>query len=621
MSDFEFLGPYRVDAKLGQGGMGSVYRGVHRETGQRVAIKVLATEMAKEPRFRNRFASEIRTLEKLSHPNIVQLIAWPKDLDDPEKRDEYQGPLFYSMELVEGPSLLEHLRKVKRLDWDTTIGYAIEICSALKHAHDLGVIHRDLKPANLLLEPEGSIKLTDFGIAKLFGATEQTAVGSVLGTADYMAPEQASGGAITGRTDLYALGSLMYACLAGRPPFGGRNLTRVIHGLKHETPPPLDLVLPDVPPELAELIHELLEKQPEDRPPTALVISKRLKALRAGLRKRGELTRYDTDRQTLPEVVADKIATNPILRKPEKESVSDQPTAAELEPSSITGLGAPPNTNVSDETQASEFDSSVTNAELKLRQLDDAKPTSHDTLAENLKTHGQRPRSEEATESNNWISVVVLTALLLFVIGVIAWAFRKPSMETLIADFESQIDSENYDEARSTFEYLEKLYPDHNAVEELRLDLPNDDTDGVIRGLQRRIKFSNRLSQPLTLPEQAWLDAMSGRSKSPARSLEQLRAWLAVYDQPEVHITSQMVNAGSKGPKLEQLISLAKQEVERLEALPENQKNPQAEELQAWVSAGKRSLEGEQLEEFKKGVRELYQDKDWAKRVLEELDR
>ncbi len=269
--------------------MGTVYRGAHVKTGQRVAIKVLARQMSQEPRFRRRFDAEIETLKNLNHPNIVRLIGF----------GEEQGLLFYSMELVEGPSLLEHLRKVKRLDWDTVLGIGIDVCAALKHAHDFGVIHRDLKPANLLMEPEGRLKLTDFGIAKLFGANEQTAAGSVLGTADYMAPEQAAGGNVTPRTDLYALGSLLYACLVGRPPFGGRNLTQVIHGLKHESPVPLDLVVPDVPHELAELVHELLEKAPEDRPPTALAVGKRLASMRVGLHRRGELTQLDPDRPTV----------------------------------------------------------------------------------------------------------------------------------------------------------------------------------------------------------------------------------------------------------------------------------------------------------------------------------
>ena len=237
MLPFEFLGPYRIGESIGRGGMGSVFKAVHEKTGEAVAVKVISSAVADDMRFRRRFNDEIETLKKLQHPGIVRIIGY----------GEQHGQLFYSMELVEGESLQERLKREKRLLWAPVLDMAIEICAALKYAHNFGIIHRDLKPANLLITREGGMKLVDFGIVKMFGNTEQTAAGAVLGTADFMAPEQAGDGAITPATDLYALGNVMYACLAGRSPFSGRSMTKIIESLRTEQPVSLELVVPDLP--------------------------------------------------------------------------------------------------------------------------------------------------------------------------------------------------------------------------------------------------------------------------------------------------------------------------------------------------------------------------------------
>ena len=199
-------------------------------TGELVAVKLIAAHANEDERFRRRFEAEFKALDKLRHPGIVRLIG----------HGQQAGRMFYSMERVRGRTLHAIIRESegKRLDWQTALPWAIQIASALKHAHDYGIIHRDLKPANLIISDEhsdvgdaaigaaggpGRVKIVDFGIAKVFGVGEQTLAGSVLGTADFMAPEQAGDGPITPRTDLYALGSVMYAMLAGRAPFAGRR--------------------------------------------------------------------------------------------------------------------------------------------------------------------------------------------------------------------------------------------------------------------------------------------------------------------------------------------------------------------------------------------------------------
>ena len=159
----------------------------------------------------------------------------------------------------------------------------IAVAQALKHAHDRGIIHRDLKPANLLIDEQDHIKLTDFGIAKLYGGTNVTAEGGVLGTADYMAPEQADGKQVTSRCDLYALGSVLYALLTGRPPFGGKTIVQVITALKNDKPIPVRRLAPDTPEEFENIIVQLLEKDPQKRIPTALALANRLKAMEHAL--------------------------------------------------------------------------------------------------------------------------------------------------------------------------------------------------------------------------------------------------------------------------------------------------------------------------------------------------
>ncbi len=269
----EQLGPYKIGRKLGRGGMGTVFAGTLVETDEPAAIKILSISLSHDDGFRERFKAEIETLRKLNHPNIVRLYGFGE-------QDEI---LYYAMELVDGRSMEDELQNGRRFDWRTVTDYTIQICRALKHAHDRGVIHRDIKPANLLVAPDGQVKLSDFGIAKLFGASGMTAVGGVLGTAEYMAPEQTDGRSITPRTDMYSLGGVMYTLLAGRPPFKAPTLVEMLQLQRHAAPDPIRRYAPDVPEELQFILSDLLAKEPDDRIATAMVLSRRLEAMRHGL--------------------------------------------------------------------------------------------------------------------------------------------------------------------------------------------------------------------------------------------------------------------------------------------------------------------------------------------------
>ncbi|HEV2971938.1 MAG TPA: serine/threonine-protein kinase [Pirellulales bacterium] len=269
----EQLGPYRIDRKIGRGGMGTVYQGTNVETGQPAAIKVLNPRLAVEEGFRERFETEIETLKKLKHPNIVRLYGFGE-------QDEH---LYYAMELVEGTNIEDELHAGRRFNWRETTQLGIKLAKALKHAHDHGVIHRDLKPANLLLTGENDIKLADFGIARLFGNTRLTSDGGLIGTAEYMAPEQADGRPVTFHCDLYSLGGVLFAMLAGRPPFRGGSLPELLQYHRLSEPPRVSRFAADVPDELDQIIARLLSKDPHARATNALVVARQLAAMEHAL--------------------------------------------------------------------------------------------------------------------------------------------------------------------------------------------------------------------------------------------------------------------------------------------------------------------------------------------------
>ncbi len=274
----EQLGPYRLGRQLGKGGMGSVYAGVDTTTGQRVAVKALTPQLAAAEGFRERFEAEIESLKKLQHEGIVRLYGYGED----------DGILFYSMELVDGPSLEQEINDGRRFDWQETLSIAIQVCKALKHAHDHGVVHRDIKPANLLVAEDGRVKIADFGIARLFGATALTSAGGILGTADYMSPEQVDGRPVTEKCDQYALGCVMFALLAGRPPFRAKTMPEMLQMQRYAEPESVRRYAPEAPQPLDWLVRQLLSKEPADRFPNVMVLARHMEAMQKGLARPGQ---------------------------------------------------------------------------------------------------------------------------------------------------------------------------------------------------------------------------------------------------------------------------------------------------------------------------------------------
>jgi len=295
------LGSWILDRELGRGGMGCVYlahrderagsvsdgssiayaSGSFPDPSDLAAIKVLAPELAVDAGFLARFQREIDILQQLDHPNIVRF----------RESGQQNGRPYFVMEYVPGPSFETLLVQQGRLPWTEVLELAWQVAPALKHAHDRGVIHRDLKPSNLLrlerragsvsdgkatvADASGSsghlVKLTDFGIASLFASPHLTVTGGIVGTAEYLSPEQAAGKPVTRRSDLYSLGVVLYTLLTGRTPFRGDPLDLLHKHRFAQFDRPARLV-PEIPHELDAIVCELLEKEPGKRPADAIVL-------------------------------------------------------------------------------------------------------------------------------------------------------------------------------------------------------------------------------------------------------------------------------------------------------------------------------------------------------------
>jgi serine/threonine-protein kinase len=252
------FGPFTIDKELGSGAMGTVYRGRYTKTGQVMALKVMAPGLGTSNAAAvDRFEREITILKQLNHPNIVRLYGAGKQ----------QGARYFAMEYVEGESLDKVMARRGRMTWEEVVALGQQLCSALQHAHQQGVIHRDLKPSNIMVLPDGTLKLTDFGIAKGTDMEALTATNCTVGTASYMSPEQCKGERdLTYKSDLYSLGVLFYELLTGRKPFTADNAMEMfLQHVQGSFERPSRLVL-DIPVWLDTLVCQLLEKKPEQRP-------------------------------------------------------------------------------------------------------------------------------------------------------------------------------------------------------------------------------------------------------------------------------------------------------------------------------------------------------------------
>ncbi len=300
------IGSYEVLDELGEGGMGRVYLARDPRLERRVAIKVLARRLAEDLEWLMRFQREARAVAALNHPNIVTLFTV----------EEAEGLHFLTMEPVAGKTL-DRLIPDDGMALEDLLAVAVQIAGALTAAHDGGVTHRDLKPENVMVTAEGRVKVLDFGLAKMPAdeprATDMpdpgavlTREGMVMGSFPYMSPEQAKGGPIDHRTDLFSLGIVLYEMVTGERPFRGESTAELLSSILLHQPPPVTMAVPDCPPQLTRVIDRCLEKDPELRVQTAGEVSERLRELQEEISLERALARREASGSRPPSSAASR---------------------------------------------------------------------------------------------------------------------------------------------------------------------------------------------------------------------------------------------------------------------------------------------------------------------------
>jgi eukaryotic-like serine/threonine-protein kinase len=304
-------GRYDLEERIGEGGMSSVYRARDSVLEREVAIKVLHEHFSRDPEYVERFRREARAIARLSHPNIVTVI----------DRGEVEGQQFIVFEHVPGETLKDVIAREGQLPAERALALAHQIGRALAFAHDVGLVHRDVKPQNVLVDSEGSAKVTDFGIARTLDIDEAlTETGTVLGTSDYIAPEQASGEPVDQRSDQYSLGVVLYELLTGEVPYSGPNPTSVAMRHLRDPIPSVRAKRPDVSPQVDAIVARAMAKRPRDRFPSMEAMIAALEAsLRAEHRERGR----DPDAETGVIPPVDAAADQPVAprRSPPRRRV------------------------------------------------------------------------------------------------------------------------------------------------------------------------------------------------------------------------------------------------------------------------------------------------------------
>ncbi|MDY6950519.1 MAG: serine/threonine-protein kinase [Thermodesulfobacteriota bacterium] len=246
---------YEIKSLINSGGMGAIYLGIHRALDRPVAIKIIHQELSKDEQLRQRFCQEAKLAANLDHPVII-------DVYDFGSKDDFD---YIIMPYVEGSTLQDRLKEVGRFGVRECLRLMIKLTDALCYAHKKNVVHRDIKPSNIMIDNQGHLILTDFGISKDMGDLGLTVPGKVLGSPKYMSPEQIRGEDVDGRSDLYSLGLVFYELIAGRHPFEGKDATSIYYSQAHEMPPRPEASVPEIPGKVGDIIMKLLEKSPEER--------------------------------------------------------------------------------------------------------------------------------------------------------------------------------------------------------------------------------------------------------------------------------------------------------------------------------------------------------------------
>lgn len=565
------LGPYEIGKPLGKGGMGSVFAATDTQTGQRVAIKALTPHLAAAEGFRERFEAEIESLKTLKHDGIVRLYGY----------GEEDGVLFYSMELVEGISLEDELKAGRRFTWREVSHIAIQLSHALKHAHDHGIIHRDIKPANVLLSGDEHVKLADFGIARLFGTTSLTTAGGVLGTADYMSPEQAEGRPVTARCDQYSLGGVMYALLAGRPPFRAKNLPQMLQLQRFANPEPVRRYAPDTPEQLEQVIMQLLAKEPANRFPNTQVLARHLQALVMALSRPAA-----DDFALAGDHPGDRHAADI------HGSLAIELTQAEAPPAKPNGV--PSATAGADRTvnaQGSQNAATLAAEESLSKQDARGAGNTQAPLAGTPATPLVAParfttvEDEEALRSSqqnrSWLIVAAqlasFAAVIAALVGVAMYLSRPPSADKLYASIAARVSSDD-DASLAKVEgevntFLQH-FPGDSRAEELQGYKERIELAKLERKLQRSTRGNGSVNVSLLPVEQLYLQAVELAGSAPERSLAMLESLIDLYgadtssDSKDIvpSTSGRKVNGRDAAQRAADVVQLAKRRIKTIRA-------------------------------------------------------
>ena len=346
---------YRLERRIAQGGMAEVWLATDTSLSRQVAVKILKSGLATDPVVAERFRREAITVARLSHPNIVAV----------HDSIDYNGRQAVVMQLVNGKSLRQLLDEQKRLSPELTMHIGSCVAAALDAAHSAGLVHRDVKPGNIMITPDGRVLLTDFGIAKGLGTTDDlTSENVMMGTAKYLSPEQVRGKKLDGRADLYALGLVLYECLAGRVPFLGESDADTALARLQRDPTDLSQLRPTLPYGLADLIHQLLARNPDDRPDTGGALKLSITRIASGIddpttsatppkgtaingqTPAGTLRDNTPNRAVAPIILAESRATNdrsaaPTPRQGAQRPINAPPPGGDRTPTAGSPRGVP----------------------------------------------------------------------------------------------------------------------------------------------------------------------------------------------------------------------------------------------------------------------------------------
>ncbi len=596
----EQLGPYKIVRKLGRGGMGTVYEAVNVQTHEPAAVKLLNPHLADEEGFRERFGTEIETLKKLKHPNIVRLFGY--GIQD--------GHPYYAMELVGGTNLEEELQAGRRFDWRETTRAAIKLCRALKHAHDHGVIHRDIKPANLLLTPEGDIKLTDFGIARLFGNTRLTSEGGLIGTAEYMSPEQAEGRPVTPHADLYSLGCVMFAMLAGRPPFRSTSLPEMLQMQRLAEPPSVSQYAREIPVELERIIGRQLSKHGGERAANADLLARQLGAMEHGLsltrRSLGAEAEGDGPESfssfSSAKTVPDQGSSPRLEYDPNAPTRVAEDYAGEAASIPLIRLSQRTPTSVSKSAGAAEVSDDEISVGPVQREAGPLDPDRFVTLEEEER---ERERARLRERAPVLAQIALLSACLFALIAAAVYIMQPPSADELYERIQNLAADEDPDQlldAAADIDSFLARFPDDERVRLLR---KHADEIELLRLERRFARRSRQLTRdPSLLPiERDYIEAINQISIDPQRTIEELGALVAIYQ-----------SAKDSDPRVQQVLEVARRQLARLE----QQTREQAPGYFAVIDRSlKRALALKADDPFEaqaiwQSIVTLYGDKPWA---------